>query len=333
MLSNEKPYKFSFDKFPLIINDVIVLPKKTLLFRGYHVDSDPIGDTARHYSTMDVAKIYAEQDTSHKFGVFVTSKPIKLLDLRFIIMLLREFMNHPLNTLDPIILKPLTVSYGLCSLARQIELLDELPNITEYAEYDNFKKFYVGLNPLIINKNINPVEHQGVRIGITNIDVYSILFLTNLFREYDIDGFIAPQLFSPFHHQNRNREEIVLFNPLKSGILLLPSDRINLKKIENMPSVKIQDFIGKNVVEFLDDQEYTMDFLAGGGGGSLKPLDYDINTYFEKSPSIPYLQNLTKTAVLGINKYIKFGFNKAPKYRHPEIKPSVDISPWLKNSL
>jgi hypothetical protein len=64
---------------------------------------------------------------------------------------------------------------------------------------------------------VNPVEPQGVRVGITDLDYKVMGFFKDLFP---IDGVIAPATPTPFHNQGSDDpqhsilyEEIVLFEP------------------------------------------------------------------------------------------------------------------------
>lgn len=59
---------------------------------------------------------------------------------------------------------------------------------------------------------INPVELQGVRIGISDIDYEVMAWIKALFYPR-LDGIIAPQMESPFHDQGSADQELVLFTP------------------------------------------------------------------------------------------------------------------------
>jgi hypothetical protein len=273
-------YHLDYDDFPLVINKTIDIPAGCLLYRGYHNDSTPISDLPAHFGSQQLAEIYAQQP-NHQLGMFVTNKTLKLLDLRFIIMLLRELLNYPDREVDINLFKPFVISYGLCSLKCQLELLhkalEDLSNIS--SQLENLDQFYITYNDTkTIHPNINPFEPAGVRLGITNIDKLSVISLKNLFSKYDIDGFIAPQMFSPFHHDNRNREEIIIFSPINSKIGQIQLTTERLERSKKYEHKNIRQFLS-NIIDFPKIFNKEITYLVGG---NLITSHNNINTSFDK---------------------------------------------------
>lgn len=116
--------QFNFDKFPYVLDFPVILQKNNVIYRGYHKDRKELTSLPTHFSCFDVADVYAKQP-DRNLGCYVLQKPLHLLDLRFIIMMLKELINSPTTTINTEILKDLSISYGLCSLKKQLELLDE----------------------------------------------------------------------------------------------------------------------------------------------------------------------------------------------------------------
>jgi hypothetical protein len=290
-MSHLKPFHLDFNDFPIIINKAIVLPANTMLFRGYHADSNPVSNEPTHFGTIDLALSYSEQP-SHKLGFFVPSKGLRLLDLRFIIILLREMFNRPVGNVNIVALRSLLISYGLCSLAAQLRELEIMVSgdyesmMTEYTQLNTYYKKYESdreSNILAknINTNINVFEPQGIRLGITTIDSLSILTLKTLLAQYDIDGFISPQLFSPFHFQNRNREEIVIFDPKSSGLVLVGEDKYTIDKLLRQDHRNIVDFCDLN--QIIDFPNVFYSKFNGLQNGGETEIEIEFNPEFDKN--------------------------------------------------
>jgi hypothetical protein len=319
-------YHLDYDDFPIVINKTINIPAGCLLFRGYHVDSNPVSDLPAHFGSHELAQVYGSQD-NHTTGMFVSNKELKLLDLRFIIMLLRELLNYPDRKVALDVFKPFIVSYGLCSLKCQLEILNEMigDKSTILGKLAEIDKFYITYRESgEINPYINPFEPAGIRLGITDVDKLSVLSLKNLLSKYRVDGFIAPQLFSPFHHNNRNREEIVIFDPHNSGIIQIPLTQKRLDKALGYKHVHIRRYIS-NFIDFPRVFNKEVTYLVGGGVIN----NSNINSCFDRyllgdSNEISIINNYTKLSKHYFDSLdIKFS-SIDPKYISPAMSTTRD---------
>jgi hypothetical protein len=186
-----------------------------------------------------------------------TTKSIKLLDIRKMKNLLRLIIasrksNENNNILNCI--RYLTISFGLCSYEKQIYLLEDflqiIENQADQVELQNVKRSIQNMKNLYgeTAKILNPLNPEGVRVGETFIDNKSLLILRELFKDV-YDGFIAPQQYSPFHTNNYSHEEIVIFDPIKSGIIEIKKNkikRINIKNLNNELNDKYNSYILKD---------------------------------------------------------------------------------------
>lgn len=96
--SLEYPYQTIFwDTFLPAYGSYINLPENTVLWRGYNVSHPAISDLPACYCDKETAKEY-KTDT-HVLGSFATSRSLKLLDFRFLKVLLND-LNLQRNVLD-----------------------------------------------------------------------------------------------------------------------------------------------------------------------------------------------------------------------------------------
>jgi hypothetical protein len=205
---------YSFENFDYIDDDII-LNKDVIFYRGIRENNPTVirKDVPLYIGPKYIAEYYGN------VYMVKTTKPIKLVDIRKMKNLLRLIIasrksNENNNILNCI--RYLTISFGLCSYEKQIYLLEdeadqvELQNVK--TKIQNMKNLYGETT-----KILNPLNPEGVRVGETFIDSKSLLLLRELFKDV-YDGFIAPQQYSPFHTNNYSHEEIVIFDPIKSGI-------------------------------------------------------------------------------------------------------------------
>ena len=94
-------------------------------------------------------------------------------------------------------------------------------------------------------------------MGETTNDAYTMAFLGAFFAGY-IDGFVSPVIKSPYHHENLLSPEMIIFNPVGSGIRKLPSIPRGLESItfDRLYSV---DFGKKFIHKYYDA------YMKGGG--------------------------------------------------------------------
>ena len=233
------PTKINFEYFNAVIGETIILPSNTIIYKSYNINYEPISERPSFFGNKDNALKYLKEN--RVLGTFVTNKTLKLIDIRYLKMILQElFVNRNNNeetTLEYIY--TLTLSLGICSLEKQIELFKKRYSgikktnksyqliQNKIIALENFYKTYKDSNDLIF---LNPVELGGVRIGETENDHIMSIILKKLFSDY-FDGFIAPNIFSPFYYNSNNYLpcEILLFNPVKSDIKLVQ----NTEDVEN----------------------------------------------------------------------------------------------------
>jgi hypothetical protein len=258
----------------------ITIPENTIIWRGYDVNFPAISERYAYYSSYNVALGYAKKN-KRKMGCFITTRPLQILDIRFMNVLLSRLIhtndvNKNIESFAAIML-----SFGLCSLENQIKLLKlrykgvlNLNDANSKIINDGIKKLEEYNNPDSI------IEYQGVRIAETSNDGYTMTFLQELFKGY-IDGFISPKLFTPFHDEKNSimSPELILFDPMNS----------NIKQINYPTSTKIiniNELIGKHHGHIVLENKklnVKMKFFMIGGGNCIEnhPVD-SFNTLLEQ---------------------------------------------------
>ena len=222
------------------VHNVITIDKNTLLMRGYDPQYPPVSDRPAYFtSEIGIAKSYAKPT----LGYFRTTFELKLYDLRYIRLLLKDFFDYQDRSIinNPDItncIYTITLALGLCSYEKQLDLLrtryaEELTNPTSHSSIamENMISY-------IQNQSIqcNPVEPQGVRIAETTNDNLMIMCLREIFGD-SIHGYIMPSVHSPYHYEKTNNmlnSEIVLFNPLECKIELLNMSDQSLPNVIKM---------------------------------------------------------------------------------------------------
>jgi hypothetical protein len=246
----------------------IIIPENTILWRGYDINYPAISHRYTYYSSHDIAKGYSEIN-NRRLGSFITTRPLKILDIRFMKTLLSRLIqtNDPNKNIEPF--ASMMISFGLCSLGHQIKLLKIRFNDILKTNNDYSKIITEGIHKL--NQYYNPndiIEKAGFRIAETTNDGYTMSFLQELFKGV-VDGFISPRLRSPFHIEKKGEmsPELIVFDPQNS----------NIKQINSYPkSIKllnIRELIGKNhghiILENMKNSNAKMEFFMFGGGNSL----------------------------------------------------------------
>lgn len=227
--------QYSYDSFSPVVGVPVVLPDNALLFRGYDVSYPAVTDVPAFFGPKDVANAYANLP-NRKLGVYVARRPLRLYDVRYLMMLLQGVLvgrqNNPARAESAAIMEvmiSLTISFGLSSLSKQVELVkvrfrDDLGKIASNIEsMELFYRENCELPPELMDKSLHPFEPRGYRVAETTNDGVSLTFLKGFFRGH-VDGFIAPAMFSPFHSEKRNcvmTPEILLFDPADASVELL----------------------------------------------------------------------------------------------------------------
>ena len=262
--------------WPPLYGRPITIDKNTIIWRSYDTSFPAIGDRFAYYSSKAIAEEY--KNTTRELGCFVTTRPLKLLDYRFMRVLLSRIISS--NSHDKAIqyLASVMMSFGLCSLGHQINMVKMRYNglnktTNSYKHIENsikaLTKYY---------KPGNIIEQSGVRIAETTNDAYTMGFLQELFKD-TFDGFISPRLYSPFHTEKANSlmsPEMILFNPKDSGIkeLIYP-------KPQNILKIKIADIL-HNISDYIvldnvkmnaTDMNMRLEFYMCGGNQKEHYLD------------------------------------------------------------
>lgn len=212
--------EFETEFYP-VYGSVIIIPKESVFYRGYPLDYPSVSDHPSFYGSINTANEYAKQP-NRRLGTFTNREDLKLLDFRFMRLLLKELFeqiekNSNLSKEDILCISSTILSFGLCSLEHQIRLLNNFPK--QYIDYcPGFQK--------VIDSYKGPrlIEQPGVRIAETRNDSKTMGFLKGLF-EGKFDGFISPRLKTPFHIEKYGElpPEMVILNPKESKIKQIPT--------------------------------------------------------------------------------------------------------------
>jgi hypothetical protein len=227
----EKPY------YPLY-GSTITIPEGTIIWRGYNI-SNPISDRPTFYGSKMTATGYANLD-NRRLGSFKTTCPLRVVDIRYLKILLKDLFKGKKTSKDDMqMIKATTISYGLCSLRHQLQLVDDIYGKNKYR-FDGFSNLEQYYKSTLINGNESLIEEDGVRIAETNIDAYTMGFIKTVFEDI-FDGIISPRLSSPFHIEKNNTisPELLIFNPQRS---LIQIDKIPPKIL----SIPINGIILRN---------------------------------------------------------------------------------------
>lgn len=240
--------------FPLYGN-TIVIPENSVFWRGY-LREYPLSSRPAYFGTEETAKIYGDT-----YNAFTNSRPLRLLDIRFLKVILRQLFqdnrsNKKLSPTDLQTIQRLSTSFGLFSLKKQVENLKQI-----YEKFTSLHALIHYIESTIINES--PIEQPGIRVGETSLDGFTMEFLKKLFHPSFVHGFISPRMISPFHVEKRGiiNPEIILFNPEASGIQLLANPP------KNMPKVSIERLITKHhPLITIEHGDFVTDFHMGGDG-------------------------------------------------------------------
>lgn len=335
------PYLITFDEFNPVYTS-IHLPKNVLLVRGYDTRYDPVSDYAAYYThDTRVARGYAAYD-HHALGLFRTTRPIKLYDLRYIKVLLREYIQqlrgmHVKSIIDA--MRVCTLSLGLYSYDTQLKLFDERYPAAPTPAADTFHAVRESLYQYKRRPPpyANPIELTGVRIGETYNDREMLQFLKELFGK-EIDGYIAPKFRSPFHVEKDGmmNAELVVFNPRESGIELLSSGSANAPDGVNYRRHNINYFLDNTgmytMKTFKTCTLYTAPSRRGSGGAAVSAATrqmiaiYNPNSLLDKGDADPENRRVIRRA-----KRMAAAWRKAlpPAYFTPIPRvPTMRPVPW-----
>lgn len=254
--------------WPPLYGQSITIDTNTILWRSYDKSYPAIGDRFAYYSSKQVASGYKKNNT-RELGHFVSTRQLKLVDYRFMRVLLSRLIST--NSHDKAIqsLASIMLSFGLCSLGHQIELIKMRYKDLNKSTHE-YKQIQESINAMEkYYKPSNIIEQTGVRVAETTNDVYTMGFLQELFKDI-FDGFISPRLYSPFHTEKPDTlmsPEIVIFNPKLSGV----EELIKYPSPSMVTKIKINDILHRSSSYVLIDNanktgsDMRLDFFMCGG--------------------------------------------------------------------
>ena len=267
---------YDIRRFPPVMGRRIILPTDTLMYRGYDMTFPSISSYPGYFGMEETAKGYSSIH-GRRLGAFVTTHELRLYDLRYLMTLLPIlFSGRRSNEKDLIdVIMSTTLAFGLCSFHQQINLLHKrYPSLNDpIAAMERFQKDHL-TKIKTMSILFNPAEPQGVRMAETTNDAEVLTFLKELLRGH-VDGYIAPELISPFHEEKGGvmSAEIVIFDPIASGVVELPSVPINVS------STPITDIVipDCNMIDFAF-RNMSIRIASATGGG--KPSDDNRDKFF-----------------------------------------------------
>jgi hypothetical protein len=290
------------EHFDPLYGSPIIIPSNTLLWRGYDTKYDPISDRYAYYSSADIAMAYAQKQ-NRELGGFITTRPLKILDLRFMKTILSRIIQTNVNDTYIDDFFSCMISFGLCSLHHQIKMVEE--RYKKYIEKNNtVDAQYItrGIEMMRELCNTNRIiEQEGIRVAETTNDGIAITFLQELFKGL-YDGFISPRLKTAFHMEKNGEltPEMIIFNPKQSRIKQIT--RVPHKRVI-MPIIAfIRDkhqLINLNMIK--SGSPISMKMFVSGGNYSMMLAEHPLDIFEDR------LNNNDKEIKKGYDMAIKAG--------------------------
>ena len=311
---------FSIKSFDFM-HGIMLVPIQSIWYRAYSstnrltMTSDPL-----FFGDMEVAWLNAQQP-DRKLGEFKCLQPLRLLDMRYVMAILPFLLK---NT-DASSIEMLSISLGLCSFTKQIELLDKLYR-SDSAAYPSLLQSIQRMRDFeqLPNKPIwvNPIETRGVRVGITPVDYRVMFWLKDLFGKV-ADGIIAPAFPSPFHDQGSSDiqksimyQELIIFNP-KQTLKHVHDHVVTTKIIYHHLTVPIGDAYLHQVYTKLLLPENRMTGMTGMTGGSLNKDEISQAmkeaVKRERQAWLPYIRQIQKSQEFLQHTHVTFKALSPPK--------------------
>lgn len=209
---------FNFRDFEFV-HGIFKLPKDIYLFRATHPTREPPSTEPTFFGDYEVASFYKMQE-GRILKAFKPKHELRVLDMRYI----QAIIPHIWASVNPSqtelrIITSASLVLGLITFKKQIELLESLDvpmiaplieRMREFADLPHKPSW------------VHPIEIQGVRVGITDVDYFVMGFLKELFGHL-VDGIIAPAVPSPYHmqiHRDISKsmlyQELIIFDRSKS---------------------------------------------------------------------------------------------------------------------
>lgn len=258
----------------------ITLPPHVILWRGHDTAFPAISSRPAYYSSQEIASTYVR--ATHKLTSFMTTRPLQLLDYRFLRNLLQRLIQTNREDKYSAELAPLMLSFGLCSLEHQLKIMamryrDVLQNqVTGKVIRDGMAEMQKTLQSNAL------LEQIGVRVAETTNDGGTMVFLKELFKG-SFDGFISPSIQTAFHTDHKLHPELILFDPVSANIVELPDikpRKFRGKILKGQIYVPIEQFIKDTHIlyEVRHPSNVKMSWYMGGAKsapGSHRLDEYD----------------------------------------------------------
>ena len=312
-------------QFEPLYGSPIIIPVNTMIWRGYDIRYPSIGERFAYYSGMNTVMEYAKKG-NRELGCFVTQRPLKILDIRFMSNILERIIQTNQSDKNINDFASTILSFGLCSLGHQILLLKQRYQETLKKNTDDAKEMKVSISKMIeFYKPGNLIEQKGIRVAETTNDGTTMAFLQELFKG-DFDGFISPRLETVFHIEKGGQlnPELILFNPKMSNIIQItryPSNVI-LKSISDLLKDKHQII---DIRKIIKGENISMKMYLSGGKIYNK---HHLDDFEDK------LNNKDKNTLRKYNDAIKKGkeWRKNIIIINPDnTTPHVQVSPFPKS--
>ena len=257
-MSYRNSYQLDWEKdFYIAYGNVIHLPQGCVLWRGYELNKPAILSRPSYFGSEQTAKGYA-QLPNRKLGAFETTQDLRLLDMRFMKVLLKQLFEENktvhISDNDNRCIMATTISFGLCSLQHQIQLIKKACNGSTNI-LKGYKELEKSLRPF------DTIEQPGVRVAETYIDGITMAFIKGLL-EGVADGFISPRLKTPYHFEKNGTmsPEIILFDPERARIRQVSSVPPNL------PTKTISEILilSYAITSISDNKMESIFYMTGG---------------------------------------------------------------------
>jgi len=313
------------EQFEPLYGSPIIIPVNTMLWRGYDIRYPSIGIRFAYYSGREIVTEYSKKQY-RQLGCFVTQKPLKILDIRFMINILERIIQT--NRTDKNIndFASTMLSFGLCSLGHQILLLKQRYQDLLKKNTEDAKVMKASISKMIeYYKPGNLIEQKGIRIAETTNDGITMAFIQELFKG-EFDGFISPRLETVFHIEKGGQlnPELILFNPKMSNIIQISryQSKVILRSISELLKDKHQII---DIRKIINGEKISMKMYLSGGKIYNK---HHLDDFEDK------LNNKDKKTLIKYNNAIKRGkeWRKHLIIINPdEVTPQVQVSPFPKS--
>ena len=324
--------------FAPILGAPLFIPENMIFFRGYDSKYSAISSRVTHYGTAWTAQCYATTSPDHRLGAFTNKRMLRLLDLRYIQVLLKQLFAKRTSTafseMEP--MARMTLSYGLCSLQDQIRLMQHLMAKAHgtHVTIEYFNNHLKNKNYSEMPLTVNPFTPDGIRVGETTNDALSLISVKEIFGDW-VDGFVAPRFDSVFHVEKNGfiHAEMVLFDPAYCGIIQmtdpLPTVSMSIEQILNHHST-CQTFTLK-MIHRTTVRHPRFKSFGGTKSNSSSPDPNSDGYTVDTSPFFDKLEAKNKEAVRDSKQMTRFGRCLRKQIQFIDRfapHPTLPLTPW-----